>query len=611
MRHEKARYTGFMRPLYPIILMIILIGCTNGHKKSEYASNRGKSFTASNAMVSSAHPLASEAGVEMLKMGGNAVDAAVATAFALNVVEPNMSGIGGGGTLLYWNNAEKTADYVDFYPAKLAETYKNVRTGENNTENNLMSTGIPGTVAGLLEALDKYGTLPREVVMAPAIRYARDGFPMYLTLANFINDNKAKLERYEGAWQLFWPEGHPVSVGEILIQPDLGATLQRISDEGAQAFYSGEIAENVIKVLNEAGNPVTLQDFEKYEPQWDKQPLCGTYKDYTVLSAPLPQSGLFILQGLNIMEQYDLKSIGLPTVSAEAFDIITSVLRLSLADRTAHVTDPHWEQVPVNGLISKEYAAMRKELVGTGRAPDVIEAGDGWPYNSTQQEIACGFVSGVSALTSSNLPQNTQEQLFAANTTGLSIDLQSAEDGGAGETTHISVVDSYGNAVSLSTTLSSVFGSGAWVNGFLLNDSGYNFDRMDGMEISGAHPYRVRASTISPTIILEGGKVRLVIGAPGGGRIPTAILQNILYMLEYDLDPIDAVRMPRIFPNSSDKNVQIERGFKGEVFYEARKMGYDIQSLSQGYARLYLISVKDGELTGVADPRHEGEAVGF
>lgn len=187
------------------------------------------------------------------------------------------------------------------------------------------------------------------------------------------------------------------------------------------------------------------------------------------------------------------------------------------------------------------------------------------------------------------------------------------EAAGTGETTHISVVDEEGNAVSLSTTLSPVFGSGAWVDGFILNTSGYNFNHMNSEEgwSAGSHPYRIRSSTIAPTIILEDGVVRLVIGAPGGGRIPTAVLQNIVYILEYDLDPLDAVKMPRIFPDSRNPEVQIERGFTGNTLQEAREMGYDIQSLSSGYARLYLVARKDGILIGVSDPRHDGEPRGY
>ena len=593
-------------------LVFAIIGCSTPKTDGvQYASDRGKRLVADKAMVSSAHPLASEAGLEMLENGGNAVDAAVATAFALNVVEPNMSGIGGGGSMLIWEQENKIADYLDFYTAKRAETYKDLdydQFGED--EFTLLSTGIPGTVKGLLQALERNGTMTREEVMAPAIRYATEGFPVYLTLAQFIVDNEEKLNRYEGAKKTFWPDGEPLKVGQTLKQPELAETLQKISDEGPSAFYEGEIAEEMVNVLNEAGNPVTLDDFSEFEPQWDKTPLCGTYKDYTVLSAPLPQTGVYIIQALNILENYDLKAMGLPTVSAEAFDIVSSAMRLSIADQIEYISDPNWENIPVDVLISKEYANERRSLVGTGNAPEEMKSGNPLALEAVPSAPSdCG----ESVNFASNLNMHTDGLSFteASISAGTSNDYFDEAEG-SGETTHISVVDPDGNAVSLSTTLSHVFGSGAWVKGFILNNSGFNFSYLEEEdEWAGSHPYRIRSSTISPTIILDDNEVRLVIGAPGGGRIPTAVLQNILYILEYDLDPIDAVKMPRIFPSRSSTSVQIEKGFDSNILQDVRNMNYDLKTLSQGYARLYLVSKENGKLIGVADPRHDGDVRGF
>ncbi|WP_372638622.1 gamma-glutamyltransferase family protein [Fodinibius sp.] len=598
--------------------IFILVGCSTSQSQVDlsptYQSDQGKKLIGEEAMVSSAHPLASQAGLTMLKKGGNAVDAAVATAFALNVVEPNMSGIGGGGSMLIWDQENNQTDYADFYTAKRAETYRDLDYSQfEEGAFNLLSTGVPGTVDGLLQALERHGTMSREEVMAPAIRYAREGFPVYLTLAQFIEDNEEKLSRYEGARKTFWPGGEPLAVGEILKQPELAQTLQNISDEGASAFYEGENARDMVELLNEAGNPVTPEDFAEYEPQWDKVPLCGSYDGYTVLSAPLPQTGFYIIQALNILENYDLARRGLPTVSAEAFDIVSSTMRLSIADRSEYGTDPNWEDIPVTGLISKAYAEMRREQVGQGTVPDEIEPGDPSDYTlrNTLPQCSEAGVGRSAGLEKPNDPKNKRSAASYAHAADSFDNFEQAEEG-AGETTHISVVDPAGNAVSFSTTLSHVFGSGAWVNGFLLNNSGFNFSSLEEEEAwDSSHPYRIRASTISPTIILEDGEVRLVIGAPGGGRIPSAILQNIVYILEYGLDPLDAVRMPRIFPGSSNPEVQIEKGFDHDVLAEVRNMGYDVQALSSGYARLYLVSVEGGKIIGVSDPRHDGEPRGF
>lgn len=609
IHYRSARYQKLRRPIF-ILLFFIFVSCSTRDTNLSYHSDRGKKLVASKAMVSSAHPLASEAGLKMLEQGGNAIDAAVATAFALNVVEPNMSGIGGGGSMLIWNQKNQQADYVDFYTAKRAVSYKNVDYSQyKDDEHNLLSTGVPGTVDGLLQALERHGTMTRKQVMQPAIKYATEGFPVYLTLAQFIRENKEKLTRYDGAKQTFWPDDTPLKVGQILKQPALAQTLQKIADKGASAFYQGENAEDMVSILNQAGNPVSLKDFKNYEPQWSKKPLCGSYKGYQVLTAPMPQTGFYLIQSLNILENYDLRQIGLPTVSSKAFNIISSTMRLSTADRVEYVTDPNWKDVPVSGLTSKGYAASRNEMIRDDSIPRKVSHGD--PSN---------FVSDATQICNNIHREAAKKTVNSVNPSGIhhaslvsnNIDRKTTEAEKSGETTHISIIDPDGNAVSLSTTLSHVFGSGAWVNGFLLNNSGFDFSDLGGkVNWNAGHPYRIRASTISPTIILKDREVRLVIGAPGGGRIPTAILQNILYILEYDLDPLDAVKMPRIFPDYSNPKVEIEKGFKSSVLVDIRKLGYDIQTLSDGYARLYLVSKKDGQLIGVSDPRHDGEPRGF
>lgn len=593
-----------------IILICIVSSSTFGSDEITHSASadRGKRLVADSAMVSSAHPLASNAGVKMLREGGNAVDAAVAMAFVLNVVEPNMSGIGGGGSMLIWNQGNKEADYVDFYTAKRAETYKSISYNEAEEDYDLLSVGVPGTVRGLLQALKKHGTMARERVMAPAIKYAKYGFPVNLVLAQFILENEEKLKRFKGAANTFFPDRDPLSVGQILKQKKLAQTLQNISDNGANAFYEGENVRDIIQLLNSMGNPVSEADFDEYEPQWNKPVLCGGYGDYKVLSAPLPQTGIYILQALNILEGYNLKEIGLPTVSAEAFDILSSTMRTSIADRIEYVTDPNWRDIPINVLISDEYADERKELVGTGKAIKEISYGNPNAIATSSIGKTCDKIT-IAANDSGSNSARYETKHTAQNNMEYENNISNDE----GETTHISVVDVAGNAVSMSATLSHVFGSGAWVNGFMLNNSGYDFSYQENEEDwVSEHSYRIRSSTISPTIILDkNNEVRLVIGAPGGGRIPTAVLQNIVYILEYELDPLDAVKMPRIFPDRESTRIQIEKGFDLNVLHKIREMGYNIQSVSQGYARLYLVSKKDGKLIGVADPRHDGEVRGY
>lgn len=598
--------------IIPLLAISLLYGCESHQSGNTYATlvpDTGNRFQASQAAVSSANPLASSVGKEVMEQGGNAVDAAVATAFVLGVVEPHMSGIGGGGNMMIWNQEDGKAEYVDFYAAKRAETYRDFDYDQVDEEHNLLSVGIPGTVAGLLEALERHGTMSREEVMEPAIQLAEDGFPVYPNLLDRIEMNREKLMRYEGAVRTYFSDDEPLALGEILRQPELAATLRKISEGGRSAFYEGALAENIIEVLNEGDHPVSEADFSEYEPQWDKRPICSTYKDYTVLSAPPPQTGIKIINALNLVEDYDLSSLGYPAQSSEAFDILTSAMRVSTADRREFITDPNWQTVPVEGMQSKAYASMRGDLVGTGNASEEIEAGDPFRYYDSELPAGCELHEPyASADPEGLLSMNSHGE----NGTSVIADRNFTPQKDHTETTHFSIIDPEGNAVSYSGTLSPSFGSGAWVNGIVLNDSGYSFEGMEHEEYEhGLHPYRIRSSTVSPTIVLHDDELHMVVGAPGGSHIPTGIFQTMVYALDYELDILEAVRMPRIFPSFNDNSVQIERGVEFEVLKAIRDMGYNPEPFEDSFARLYVI-VKQGDTwTGAADPRHDGAVKGF
>ena len=583
---------------------MLVLACSpeNAGPSSEFFPDTGARAEGARGMVSAAHPLASEAGQRMLERGGNAVDAAVATAFALNVVEPNMSGIGGGGSMLIWDGGQEQADYVDFYAAKRAATYEATGPDERDDGFSLQSTAIPGTVDGLLDALDRHGTLSRATVMQPAIDLAKHGFPVYLKLAQFIQSDSVKLTRYEETARTFWPDGDPLSPGQQLRQPKLARTLERIQQEGRSGFYDGPIADTLVSVLNEAGNPVTPEDFSNYEPQWDKDVLCGTYHGHTILSAPPPQTGAQVLQTLHLLDAYSLARRGLPTRSPDAFALLTSALRLGMADRSEYITDPRWEHVPAAGMVAPAYADARRELMRADPVPDSLAPGSPADYEGDLAEACAGvetFSTEADGLVSRG--QTTSDASVSADGTPS-----------PGETTHVSVVDGDGNAVSMSATLSPVFGSGARVRGVLLNTSGYAFEATGEAPAGDRPAYRTRASTIAPTVVLDSeNEVQLVIGAPGGLRIPTAIAQNIAFLLDYEMDPLAAVRMPRIFPSPHSPEVQVEDRFEGELLREARQRGYDPQALSPGYARIYLVSRQGDQWVGVSDPRHDGQPRGF
>ncbi|CAN5619204.1 gamma-glutamyltransferase [soil metagenome] len=573
------------------------------------AADAHKRVEAVNGAVTSANALASDAGRAMLRAGGNAIDAAVAASFAIGVVEPQMSGLGGSGSMLIWQQAEAATDYLDFYAAQHAPSFRG-RTSDAARTPDMRIVAVPGMVAGLLEAHARYGTLPIETVMAPAIRLAEDGFPIGQILAQFIQSDSAKLHQFGASHTRMWPNGEALPPGAVIRNPELARTLRAVAARGRSGFYQGDVASAVVAAMNAGGHPITLAAFGEYEPQW-KRPLCATYRGRTVLSAAPPQTGAQVIHTLKLLEPHDLAAAGLPTRSARAFDILVSALRVAMTDNRSTNDDPRWRDVPAHGRTTEAFADLRRPLVGTGRAPPSIETVAAAPYEDAAPPAACAPLSPWSS---------------ASVDVGAVRGLPGAEggvpgaDGGlpgvapqpdaGGETTHISVVDAAGNAVALTQTNSTTFGSGAWVEGFFLNDSGYRFNETTVNAPAGVE-WRTRTSTIAPTIVLEDGRVRLVTGAPGAGRIPTEIVQTMVYVLDYGMDPLDALKVPRVFPSPVNPSVQLEHGFAPALLREIREMGYDPVAQSSSYARLYMIVRQGDRWIAVADPRHDGEPRGY
>jgi gamma-glutamyltranspeptidase/glutathione hydrolase len=585
-------------------------------------ADAGKRVEARNGVVTSANALASEAGIEILRAGGNAVDAAVAAAFAIGVVEPQMSGLGGSGAATVWMKRDGKPAYLDFYAAQPVDAWRGhtqpaprqapaaARTpnqrGEQEAEQtggvaqpspgNLRVVGIPGNVGGLLALHDKYGALTRPQVIAPAIRLAETGFPVGQILADFIAGGATRMKPFPKALALYFPDGKALAPGETLRNPELAEALKRVARDGRQGFYAGATAEALIATLNAGMHPARLVDLAGYQPQW-KRPLCTDYRGFTVLSAPPPETGFQVLHTLELLEPLDLKALGLPTRSAAAFDAMTSALRVGQSASRAN-GDPNWVAVPASGISSENFAAERKALVGTRSAPATIEPADARPFDQARPAGACARYE----------PYGTAP--VVAGAAPLTDRVGERADEQDGETTHLSVVDKEGNAVSLTQTNSSVWGSGGFVEGFFLNDSGFRFTS-DNIEAPSRSAWRIRTTTIAPTIVVRDGQVQMVIGAPGGGRIPTEIVQVMVYTLDYGLDPLDAVRIPRIFPSARNARVQVEHGFTPELLRDVRAMGYDPVAESAGYARLYLIVRRGDVWIGVADTRHDGQPRGY
>lgn len=587
-----ARRVHLQLPLLGFGLAAMLAACGGGAAPpATLAPDVGKRVVARHGVVASAHPLASEAGLAVLREGGNAVDAAVATAFAIGVVEPEMSGLGGSGAMLVWTQRNAQIRDLDFYASQPIGSFRAAHAVGRDPAAPLRVVGVPGIVAGLLAAQQRFGRLTREQVMAPAIRLAEQGFPMYPVLRSMIVLDTAVLARDSLASALYLPGGHPLDLGEHFANPALARVLREIADGGAKAYYTGDIARDVVARMNRGGHPVTLEDFARYQPQW-KRPLCATYNGRVVLSAAPPEGGMQVLATLQLVDPATATADGLPSRDPRAFDLFASAMRVGQTVNRAN-GDPRWEPVPAHGTVSDAFAQRLRAAVGTGHAPDSIAPVDAHPFDAQPSPAACA-------------PFDPYGPAAAAATAAPSGD----EGASGGETTHISVVDADGNAVAVTVTNSSVFGSGAAVDGFFLNNSGATVTQAD-LDRPDAPAWLTRITTIAPTIVLQDGRVEMVVGAPGGGLIPLAIVQTMWYVLDYGLDPLAAVRMPRITPGFRNPVVAVENGIDPPVLGAARAMGYALKPPGFEYARIYAVVRRDGTWIGVADPRHNGQVRGY
>ena len=588
----------------PFILLLTLLFIHCGPALIDISDtlppDSGKRAVGENGMVVSAHPLASEIGLEVLQDGGNAIDAAVATTFAVGVVEPMMGGLGGSGSMLIWLQNESHTTYLDFYARSPMNPDTNVHH-YTYADMSPLGVAVPGTVAGLLEAHERYGKLSRERVIRPAVELAENGFPVHALLSRIIARDSTKLNLYDRPGEIFWPDGKPLQAGDILIQPELAETLRRIATDGRDGFYKGDVAEDIISVLSDLGNPMTGEDLELFEPKW-KRPVCGVYRNNIVLSAPPPQSGFQIVQTLNLLEPHDLSAMGLPTRSFTPLNLIASSIRVSTADRIRYLGDPDFYPIPVGKIVSKEYALHRQGDIVQDFAPEAVHSGiDVFDDEATVPD-KCREFDPYQQHTDAKLFHTNNDEQFGYNEVSGEADNT--------QTTHLSVIDADGNAVALTFTVGVYFGSGVWAAGSFLNSSQHIFSD-DPESPNALGPGRTPRSTTTPTIVLSEGSVRLIAGAAGANRIPTSVIQNILYIIDYGMDPIDAIRMPRLFSFASSPLLQLEHGFAWPVYNNARIHGYETQArepFELYFGGVHLIGRKNGVYIGVADPRRDGEA---
>ena len=577
------------------VAAVSLASCRSGSAPSVVAPMSGKRVEGSKGMVAASHPDAAGAGATVLAQGGNAVDAFVATAFALSVTDVSQTGLGGGGAMTYYDAAARKVEHLSFYPRTGSDAaWARPDTSQGRAPGR--AAAVPGMVAGLLEAHGKWGSLPLAQVMAPSIRLAREGFIVSPLLARTIERMRPRMQADSLAMLRFMPNGEPLRPGERLVQPELANTLERVRDGGRAAFYTGAIAERVSAKVQSRGGLISVDDMRRY-PTLAVRPVCTTWRGYTVIGAPPPMGGASVLEMLQMAQVTGVADAGGLTERGEAVVKLADIMRLAGADGGRWRGDPTALRVPARGASSGAYATARAGLVG-GALTDTVRAGDAPAFDTVRVADACTRFD----------PYPAQPAGAAAPDRSPSgaVDKRGAErEEGQSFTSHLSVVDARGNAVSATTTVGVLFGSGVYTEGFWLNSSAANLDA----RTRGTNRYA--NSTMSPTLILQGDNVRLVIGAAGSQYIQPAITQVTLRMLAYGEDPWTAIAGPRIHASANDRDVEVEPGFSGAVYQSLVMRGYRpvsrVADITFGGVHAVLVR-PNGTRIGVADPRRDGVA---
>ena len=539
---------------------------------------------ANQGMVTSAHPLATQAGLSMLQQGGNAVDAAVATTFAISVVEPFSAGIGGGGFLLMYqakSNETKALDFRERAPLNATRTMYldgqgNVRP--NASTNGYLAVATPGTIAGLYEVHRQYGRLPWKTVIAPAIRLAENGFPVSWRFVDATKMRQQTLLKNSDARKIFTHEGALYQPGDQLVQSELAATLRSVS-QNPKSFYAGRIASAIASDMAANNGLITQKDLQQYRPTW-RAPVCGDFRKARVCSMPPPSSGgVHLLQILNMIGDTDLKAIGWH--NPDALHWLVESMRIAYADRATYLGDPDFVKVPVKALISPIYAQKRRQEIN--------------PQKATPS-------SQVKAVDPAVLQRLTKESV---------------------ETSHLTVVDRDRNAVSLTFTINLGFGSGvvAKGTGIVLNNEMDDFAiapntpnafGLVGGDANAIAPNKIPLSSMTPTIVTQNGRLRLAVGSPGGSTIITTVLQIVLNVLVYEMDVRKAVAAPRLHHQWLPDRLNVESwGFDALTIAKLRQRGHQIKERSDWGNANAIVVLPDGSLEGAADPRGEGVAAGF
>lgn len=534
---------------------------------------------ANNGMVATEQELASRIGLDILKAGGNAVDAAVGIGFALAVALPNAGNLGGGGFMMVHDAKTGKSVALDFREVAPLKATRNMYLDDKGNVINGKSlythyaVGVPGTVAGMEHALKKWGTMPLDKVIAPSIALAEKGFPVSETLAKILRQEQKNMGKWPATTEIFWKDGAPLKRGDLLVQKDLAQSMRLIAQQGAKAFYDGAIAQKIAAEMAPHAGAVTLQDLREYKVA-EREPVRGTYRGHEVVTMPPPSSGgTHLVQILNMLEQWPLAQWG--QNSAQTLHHMAESSKLAYADRSEYLGDPDFVKIPLKGLTSKRYAESLAKTIDPNRARPAkeIKPGQPQPYESDQ-------------------------------------------------TTHYSVVDKAGNAVAVTYTLNTNFGSGivAKGTGILLNNEMDDFSAKPGVAnaygLVGGDANAVAAkkrplSSMTPTLVLKDGKPTLVTGSPGGARIITTVLQTVVNTIDFGNNPAEAAAAPRVHHQWTPDELRVEKGLSPDTLALLKQRGHNI-AVKPSMGRTQTIQIRNGMLYGYSDPRNpDGQTLGY
>ena len=556
-----------MRPGFRIAILAI------GVSSIAFALTPYRSKT---AMVVAQEPIAADVGTSILKSGGNAVDAAVAVGFALAVTHPSAGNIGGGGFLLI-RLANGTTTFIDFREKAPGSASRNMYIGPNGapTRDSIegwRASGVPGTVRGLEMAHKKFGRKPWSADLRPAVRLASKGFTLWYEFANELNNASIRLSEYPESKRIFVRDGG-WKPGDRFVQQDLGRTLKRLARYGSKDFYDGRTARLLAKAMGENHGTIGLEDLHAYNAV-EREPLRGRYKGYDIITSPPPSSGgVGILQMLGVLEGTGYQKAGFG--SAAAIHYVVEAMRRYYADRSEYLGDPDFFKVPISSLLQPRYLEQLRKSIDPAHA------------------------SNSDAIRPGTLPRAESDH-----------------------TTHFSIVDKDGNAVSLTYTLNGGYGSGVTIPGagFLMNNEMDDFAAQPGSpnmfglvqgESNSIRPGKRPLSSMTPTILLKDGKLYMVVGGPGGGRIITSVLQTIINNVDFGFNVRDAVDAPRFHHQWKPDQISMERGFSPDTIRLLEGMGHKVTMTAPASSIFAIIVQPDGWLSGAADGRGYGKASGY